>query len=327
MPLSTLPPGFTLRHPTLDDIPTVAELLNNRDKTYFGVSRTSAEHLRHNWSLPGEALERDARLIFASEGRLVGISKVKKARLPHIYATVVVHPDYAHLGLDAYLLERAEERAKELIELAPTGARVTLNTLNTEKNQTYLQAIEQAGFAYVRSQWRMQIDMTEPPPLPVWSDGIALRPFTLDMASAIHAANEEAFKDHWGHVPMSFETFEHLLIKAPNFDPTLWFVPMESEQIVGCAICFRYDDLGWCGGLFIRRPWRRRGIALAMLHQAFSEFYRRGTHSIGLGVDAASLTGATRLYEKAGMHIVYQENQYQKELRPGVELTTQTLQA
>lgn len=42
-------------------------------------------------------------------------------------------------------------------------------------------------------------------------------------------------------------------------------------------------------------------------------------------VDGQSLTGATRLYEKAGMHPVYKETLYEKELRPGVELATQAL--
>jgi GNAT superfamily N-acetyltransferase len=327
MPLSTLPPGFTLRRPTLDDVPIVAELIKIRDETYFGFRRATEENLRHGWSMPGEDLEHDAWLIFAPEGQLVGLINIGKFSMPMLYATAVVHPDYAHLGLDAYLLELAEARARELIEQAPAGARVALNTFNTDNNQTYLQTIEQAGFAYVRSQWRMQIDMTEPPPVPVWPEGIILRPFTLDMAHAVYEADDEAFKDHWGHVTMPFELFEHWFIKTPEFDPTLWFVPMEGEQIAGCTLCYLDEQgFGWCGGLSILRPWRRKGIALAMLQHAFGEFYRRGIHRVALDVDAASLTGATRLYEKAGMHIVYQENQYQKELRPGVEMTTQMLE-
>lgn len=326
MSSSTLPPGFTLRAPTMDDLPIVAELIKLWDQTYFGFSRTSEENLRHAWSMPGEDLERDTRLIFAPDGQLVGIINLGKFALPSLYATPIVHPDYAHLRLDACLLERAEERARELIPQAPAHARVVLNTFAVEKNRSYLQTIEQAGFVYVRSGWRMQIDMTEPPPVPVWPEGITLHPFTLDMARAIHEADEEAFQDHWGHMPMSFEAFEHWLIKSPGFDPALWIIPMEGEQIVGCALCSYRGDLGWCGGLSVRRPWRRKGIALAMLHHVFGEFYRRGTRSVGLDVDAQSLTGATRLYEKAGMHIVYQENQYQKELRHGVELSTQTLE-
>jgi ribosomal protein S18 acetylase RimI-like enzyme len=77
--------------------------------------------------------------------------------------------------------------------------------------------------------------------------------------------------------------------------------------------------------LSVRRPWRRRGLGLALLQHAFGEFYRRDTMTVALGVDAQSLTGATRLYERAGMHVDRQYAVYEKELRPGRELCTQTV--
>ena len=84
--------------------------------------------------------------------------------------------------------------------------------------------------------------------------------------------------------------------------------------------------MGWLSTLAVRRPWRRQGIALALLHHTFREFHRRGRYRVGLGVDSANLTGATRLYEKAGMRISRQWDAYEKELRPGRELSTQTLE-
>jgi mycothiol synthase len=79
--------------------------------------------------------------------------------------------------------------------------------------------------------------------------------------------------------------------------------------------------------LGVRRPWRRRGVALALLQHSFREFYSRGRYKVGLGVDAQSLTGATRLYEKAGMRSdpSRQLVLYEKELRPGLEIRTQSL--
>jgi mycothiol synthase len=77
--------------------------------------------------------------------------------------------------------------------------------------------------------------------------------------------------------------------------------------------------------LGVLRPWRGKGIGLSLLHQAFGEFHRRGRYKVGLNVDGDSLTGATDLYEKAGMHVFRQHDAYQKVLRPGEELSTQTL--
>jgi ribosomal protein S18 acetylase RimI-like enzyme len=77
--------------------------------------------------------------------------------------------------------------------------------------------------------------------------------------------------------------------------------------------------------LGVRRPWRKRGLGLALLHHSFNEFYRRGKRKVGLGVDAQNLTGALRLYEKAGMHVDQAYDTYEKELREGTEISVQSL--
>jgi ribosomal protein S18 acetylase RimI-like enzyme len=66
--------------------------------------------------------------------------------------------------------------------------------------------------------------------------------------------------------------------------------------------------------LGVRRPWRRRGLALALLLHSFHELEARGMDRVALGVDAESLTGAVRLYEKAGMRVVRQSDTWEKPL-------------
>jgi ribosomal protein S18 acetylase RimI-like enzyme len=77
--------------------------------------------------------------------------------------------------------------------------------------------------------------------------------------------------------------------------------------------------IGWVGTLGVRRPWRKKGLGLALLLHSFGEFHKRGMKTIGLIVDAANPTGATHLYQKAGMHIASEFVIYEKELRPGRE--------
>jgi len=102
---------------------------------------------------------------------------------------------------------------------------------------------------------------------------------------------------------------------------------MDEEEIAGAAFCsprFGGDpETGIVETLGVRRPWRRKGIALALMHHAFGEFYQRGHKHVGLGVDTENLSGANRLYEKAGMHIATGFTIYEKELRPGEELGRQ----
>jgi len=116
---------------------------------------------------------------------------------------------------------------------------------------------------------------------------------------------------------------------ADDYDPTLRFLALDGEQIVGVALCTPKPDddpdIGWVATLGVLREYRQRGVALALLRHAFSEFYRRGKKGVGLGVDAANLTGATRLYEKAGMRVVRTWANYGKVLREGRDLSTQEI--
>jgi hypothetical protein len=47
---------------------------------------------------------------------------------------------------------------------------------------------------------------------------------------------------------------------------------------------------------------------------AETDAYRRGQPRVRLGVDAQNPTGATRLYERAGMHVAYEAAAFKKEL-------------
>jgi ribosomal protein S18 acetylase RimI-like enzyme len=85
------------------------------------------------------------------------------------------------------------------------------------------------------------------------------------------------------------------------------------------------EDLGWVSSLGVRRPWRRQGLALAILHHAFREFAARGKPRAGLGVDSQNLTGATRLYEKAGMRLVREGREYELLVREGRDIRTLSL--
>jgi mycothiol synthase len=181
----------------------------------------------------------------------------------------------------------------------------------------------------------MVINMDGPVPEPVWPEGITFRTYNPETdAEAVYRADVESFRDHFGFVEEPFEEgfegFKHRHIEYEGFDPTLWFLAMDRDEIAGISLCraHSYDDpdLGWVGTLAVRRPWRKRGIGLALLRHSFNEFYQRGKRKVGLGVDAQNLTGALRLYKNAGMHVHNATDLYEKELRAGTEISVQSLQ-
>lgn len=321
----TLPSGFRTRPPTLEDVGIVVGLFTVCQLAEFGVAEITGADTITIWQSPEVELDRDLWLIFTQDDQLVAYLQLGHKKPLRMQIIMKVHPDYDRLGLQDFLLARAEERARMFIPVLRADARVTLRTTCSRTNSAYRQLIEQAGFVHVRSDWRMEIEMDEPPPAPVWPEGVAPRPFTLEMAHTVYAADQEGFRDHWGFTPMDFKYFEYWLIATPRFDPTLWFIPFEGEQIAGAALCECQKDVAWVNSLSVLRPWRRKGLGLALLHAAFGEFYRRGYRKADLYVDSQNLTGATRLYERAGMHIMRQFDDFEKELRPGIELSVQSL--
>ena len=178
----------------------------------------------------------------------------------------------------------------------------------------------------------MLIELDQEPEAPIWPEGITVTTLAQrpDL-EAVYRAVDDAFRDHRGHVDESFEAgfarFQHWTETDPHFDPSLWFLAMDGDRIAGMSFCREksWDDpeAGYVNVLGVRREYRRRGLGLALLKHSFVAVYQRGQRKMNLGVDATSLTGATRLYEKAGMHVHYAFDMYEKELRPGVEISNQ----
>lgn len=328
--------GVSARGATLEDVPAVVELVNARFRRLLGVEVASPQRLREVWDLPGFDPAHDARLVFDADEQLVGAAYVWDLSGVNVQLICdsAVHPDCAVPGIWDALLSWAEARAREAIPLAPPDAQVAFAHSARENDTALNAALARRGLEVVRHFWRMVIEMEAPPPVPNWPDGIAVRLFDRerDFRNTVIALRD-AFQDHWAHVE---EPLERELARRrqriendPEFDPTLWFLVVDGEEIAACALCHAHDqgdpDAGYVGAIGVRRPWRRRGLGLALLRHAFGEFHRRGTRKVALDVDASSLTGATRLYERAGMRVDRLTHIYAKELRPGRDLSTQTV--
>lgn len=316
-----------MRPPKMEDLEPITRLVNTCEIAVEGTSETTLDDVRTSWQMPDFHLDTDARVVLSPVGEYVGALDMGHRQHVKIYMHGCVHPDYQGQGIGSYLLRVAEERARQHIPEAAPEARVTLGTGVSNKDVAAQRLLEENGFQPARHFWRMGIELHETPPVAQWADGITVRTMTPDMARAVFEADEEAFQDHWGHVPGSFDEWEHWTVKRESFDPSLVFLAMDGDQIAGLALCANEKEAGgWVHVLGVRRPWRRKGIGLALLYHAFAEFYRRGIFNVYLGVDAQSLTGATRLYERAGMHVVRENKRYEKELRAGKELSTQSIE-
>ena len=322
-----LPQGFSVRIPTMDDVEAAYEMVHVYDIAYDGVIDHTLEEFRKAWQAPDFNLSTDAWFVFSPEGRLVGVADTDHHEHVKNFSMVRVHPDYSNRGIEDYLLSLVEERAQQHAALAAPGTRVTLGSWISRHDQANADALKRAGFTFSRSFWRMEIDLEQAPSAPQWPEGMVVRTIqTGKEERAVFDMIETAFQDHYGHMPSSFENWEHWMFNE-SFDPSLWFLAFDGDEMAGGILCRESRDLemGWVGQLGVLRPWRHKGLGMALLLHSFGEFYRRGLYKIGLGVDSQNLTGATRLYERAGMHVALQHDTYEKELRAGRELSTQSI--
>lgn len=314
-----------MRPPTMDDLEIVHALQQAYDLAFEGEEDMTLEDLRTYWTAPKHDLERDQRLVFDRQGKLIANLYTEQQQFAKFFIDVLIRPGYSDTRVGDYLFELGESRAREQMAQAEPDARVTLNAWAVSSDRDSLERYARMGMKEVRRYWHMEIEIDEAPVAPVWPQGIELRPFVPERdARAVFEAIDESFSDHWGHMPGNFDEWRHRKIEIASFDPSLWFIAWEGEQVAGGALCSDSAQ-SWVDTLGVRRPWRGKGLGLALLRQAFGEFYRRGRRKVVLGVDSQNLTGAVRLYQRAGMHIGRENISFEKELRAGVELSTQEL--
>ena len=130
------------------------------------------------------------------------------------------------------------------------------------------------------------------------------------MFEALEAANS----DDPGHEPADYEEWHRLMVDTYRYDRSLWWIAHDGEEIAGVALGVTFPDAGWVRLVGVRREFRRRGIAAALLRTAFGEFWHQGQRRVELGVDPDSEHRAQQLYERAGMQAAFELERYRRRL-------------
>jgi mycothiol synthase len=312
--------GFRLRAAQWSDLEAVAQLIY--DDCAAGGDTTVAvtpEELKHEWETPGFDLERDAFIVETRDGRVAGYEEFSNEYAhAKLRTDGYVHPDFTGHGIGTALLRFVETRAREEIALAEPDVRVVLRSLIDNRDPSSHELHRNEGYQPLRYHWRMEIVLDGPPAEPKFPAGIELRPFVKgEHDVVVWQAQNEAWRDHWGSHDVTLEEWKRSRFDDPEYDPSLWAIAWDGDEVAGFTLNRYRMGVGWIRMLGVRRRWRKRGLGEALLLHSFGEFYRRGTKTIGLGVDAQNPTGATRLYQKVGMYIASEFVTYEKELRSG----------
>jgi ribosomal protein S18 acetylase RimI-like enzyme len=307
--MSQLPSGCIVRRPGLGDASTVLELQLAVEAAEYGDPETTLEDLLDQWD--DIDLEQDAWLVYTSEGRLVGYAAVLKDNDGFMF-DFYTHPEAGVSGLNTYLLEQCERRARaQLAEGATLQA--AARTIIPHTNLANRQFVEAAGYAVRQFHFRMQIDLDSSPPPPNWPKGVMVRTISPGLDERrVYALIQAAF-ERPGRIPLTFENWRGFMMRPDHFSPDLWFLAYCGDDLVGAALCFDYPQHGWVRQLGVTQSWRKQGLGSALLQHSFGVFYQRGHKQVALGVSSEN-PNAYSLYEKIGMRRVRQYDEYQKDL-------------
>jgi mycothiol synthase len=286
-----------LRPPSDDEFGAMLELMNAHQLAAFGEADVAADELRQWLTAPKVDVERDLRVL-EDGGRLVGYADVdpNHDEPPLWWCDVKVAPDADAAAVLTRLVAWLDERA---------GAG-SLRVWTGVDDARVIDELERLGFEPHRHSYRMEIALDGEPAPPAWPDGITVRTVVDDDHRPIHKSVVEVWQDTSDPWDESFDEWKHWAVADPSYDPSLWFLAFSGHELVGFSLC-RQDstdtNAGYVATLGVRRPWRRQGLGEALLRHSFAAFRDRGYTRATLGVDASSPTGATRLYERAGMRV------------------------
>ena len=236
-----------------------------------------------------------------------------------------VLPEWRYKGIGSTFLRFLEQRlvqiARQLKESGelPADAPCTLDNFVQSTEKDKIRLVERRGYQAIRYAFDMvRPDLENIPDLKL-PDGVKVREVKPEHLHRIWEASNEAFRDHWGYIPDPWEAFEQM-IASPDHDPTLWRVAWQGDEVVGMVLSFIDKDRnekygrkrGYTENICVRRPWRKQGVARALIAMSLKVLKECGMNEAGLGVDAENISGALNLYKSMGYQVVKQSTVYRK---------------
>jgi len=291
-----------IREPTVDEAPAVRELIDQHAQAAFGETEVSEDEIRTWFSRSKLSIRLAER-----DGKLVGYLDIyadDSGRFPADIRT-----------LDA---EAAAALAVEAEAIARDQGAEAVRAFVQGDDRLMREVLEAGGWEPIRHSFQMRIELDDDLAKPDWPEGLTPRNPREEEHERIYEANQEAFADHWDFHRVSFEEWRTFAVEGNGYDPSRWWVVDDGDEVAGYTINswhFSGDpEFGWIGSLGVRRPWRRRGLATALLLHSFRDFREQGATRVGLGVDGENTTGAVRLYESVGMKVARRNDMYERKL-------------
>jgi GNAT superfamily N-acetyltransferase len=298
------------------------------------VSKGMREVDQLEFTLSSEDLAREFRfqkdfdpardvLIAELDTQVVGWSRVWQSEDPaglQLYNHFVdLLPALYGKGVRNMILRYNERRLREIAREHPTPRPRLFQSTASDPEQDWISVLKSEGYAVYRYGYQMirpNLDDVPDMPLP---ERVEIRPVESMHYRKIIDAWNEACKDMRGQIPISDEDFKSFQ-ESPIFDQTLWQIAWHRDEVVGTTLNWINSKenmeyrrkRGSVELISVRRQWRGKGIAKALIARSLNLLKSRGMTEAALGVDAENPSGALHLYLKMGFEIRKRGGIYRK---------------
>jgi ribosomal protein S18 acetylase RimI-like enzyme len=303
---------YTWRPYRREDVPALYQMMLAVDRAENRNMLLTVEDMATQFDDPWSNAETDSLLAFTPDGQVAAMARVFANPQPveecraHLWGEV--HPAHRGNGLEDFIFEWMEVRGQAKLRDIPFDLPRLMRSGTQDDLGDRIELLEQRDFRPVRYFYRMRRDLSQPIPDDNAPEGIALRAFSLELGAGARQALNESFADHWSFEPVSEQDWKMFFMDRSDFRPDLTFIALEGDEVAG--ICLNVVNRetnerqgrreGWIQDLGVRRAWRKRGVASALLCASMRAFKADGLAYAMLGVDTENPTGALRLYERLG---------------------------
>jgi len=305
-------PGGRWRPLALGDVAALVRLHEDARIADGGSEVATEEFTRHELEDPNAPPATNSLALELPDGSLaasiVVMERLHGTGARRVFLWGVTHPAHRGRGIGSAILGWGVARGEEILAARPGDLPGLVEAFKEVRLADAVALHEAAGFRPARWYFDMRRDLREPLPAMPHLGGLELRPYEAAWGELVRLAHNEAFADHWGSEPQTPEVWNREFVGDPYFRGDLSLVAFDGEEIAGYAVNYVAEAdweatgvrEGWIGQLGVRRPWRKRGLATALLVRSMAAFAAAGLEAATLGVDAENPTGALGIYERVG---------------------------
>ncbi len=265
-------------------------------------------------------------LIAEADGNMAAYSRVwwyidETSKLRIYQSFGFVRPKWRHKGLGRAMLHYNQALLRSIAGDHPQDLERYFESACQDSEKETEALLLSDGYQGVRHGFTMvRPDLENIPDLPL-PEGLEVRPVLPEHYRAIWNAEQEAFRDHWGYVEGNEDDYEAWTTHR-NFQPDLWKIAWAGDEVAGQVKSFidseenaEYHRLrGYTENISTRRPWRKRGLAHALIARSLRLLKEKGMQEAALGVDTQNLSGALHVYEDMGFKVVRRHSVYRKRM-------------